>query len=246
MNKILIVGATSAIATACARLWAVREVEFFLVARDREKLEIVASDLRARGAKTTEVYVLNSSDYAGQMDMLEACVANLGQLDLALVAYGTLPEQCKCEIDTQYAIEQFSINGSSVIALLNNLASVFEKQRYGTLAVIGSVAGDRGRQSNYLYGSAKSAVSTFAAGLRARLYKVGVHVSIIKPGFVLTPMTRELDLPKLLVSSPESVAIAIDKGLVRNKSVIYVPGFWRWIMMVIRYIPDIIFKRLSL
>ena len=133
-----------------------------------------------------------------------------------------------------------------MIALLTRLASQFETQRCGTLAVIASVAGDRGRPSNYLYGSAKAAVSTFCEGLRARLFKVGVHVITIKPGFVDTPMTKNLALPAALVAKPEAVGLQIVNGIELKRSTLYAPGFWALIMLIIRSIPQPIFKRLNL
>jgi decaprenylphospho-beta-D-erythro-pentofuranosid-2-ulose 2-reductase len=137
-------------------------------------------------------------------------------------------------------------NGSSVVALLTLLANRFEQQRAGMLAVITSVAGDRGRPSNYVYGSAKAQVSVFCEGLRARLFKAGVSLTDIRPGFVATAMTRGLPLPGPLVASPEAVARRIVAGVERRKDVLYTPAFWALIMLVIRCIPRFVFKRLKL
>ncbi|WLG32700.1 SDR family oxidoreductase [Pseudomonas simiae] len=246
MKRILIIGATSAIATACARLWAEQGSEFFLVARSAEKLAQISADLTARGAKTVTVYCMDATDYSSHDLMLESCILTLQQIDIALIAHGTLPDQKACEQDVSVALAEFSNNGTSVIALLSLLANHFETQRCGTLAVISSVAGDRGRPSNYLYGTAKAAVSTFCEGLRARMFKVGVHVITIKPGFVDTPMTQGLALPAALLATPEQVARLIVKGVKKQKDTLYVPGFWRFIMLIIKYIPGVIFKRLSL
>ncbi|WP_095190483.1 SDR family oxidoreductase [Pseudomonas sp. Irchel 3E19] len=246
MKKILIVGATSAIASACARLWAAERSEFFLVARDGQKLQQTCTDLQARGASSVTPYVMDISDAAEHAVMLESCMAALQTVDICLIAYGSLPNQCECEQSVEVAVREFANNGSSVIALLTLLANRMAVQRHGTLAVISSVAGDRGRPSNYVYGAAKAAVSTFCEGLRARLYKSGVHVITIKPGFVDTPMTRGLALPALLVAQPDSVARQIVSGIERKVAVLYVPGFWAWIMWLIRAIPQPIFKRLNL
>lgn len=246
MKKVLIVGATSAIATACARLWAEQGAEFFLVARNDEKLEQTAADLKARGAKAVTLHNMDATDFAAHPAMLEDCLKALSQIDIALIAHGTLPDQKVCEQDVSIALQEFVNNGTSVIALLTRLASQFETQRCGTLAVIASVAGDRGRPSNYLYGSAKAAVSTFCEGLRARLFKVGVHVITIKPGFVDTPMTKNLALPATLVAKPEAVGLQIVNGIERKRSTLYAPGFWALIMLIIRSIPQPIFKRLNL
>lgn len=246
MKRILIIGATSAIATACARLWAEQGCEFFLVARNTEKLEQVSADLKARGAKAATTYAMDSVDLAAHSAMLDQCMSRLQQIDIALIAHGTLPEQKACEQDVAVAMQEFANNGTSVIALLTLLAMQLETQRCGTLAVISSVAGDRGRPSNYLYGSAKAAVSTFCEGLRARLFKVGAHVIDIRPGFVDTPMTQGLPLPALLVAKPEQVARRILSGIEHKTAVLYAPGFWQLIMRIIRSIPQPLFKRLNL
>ncbi len=246
MKKILIIGATSAIATACARQWAGQGSEFFLVARNIEKLGQTAADLQARGAKAVTLHRMDATDLTAHPEMLGNCLSTLQQIDIALIAHGTLPDQKACERDVSIALQEFANNGTSVIALLTRLADHFETQRCGTLAVISSVAGDRGRPSNYLYGSAKAAVSTFCEGLRARLFKVGVHVMDIKPGFVDTPMTQGLPLPVALVTKPEQVAQRILKGIERKVAILYAPGFWALIMLIIRSIPQPVFKRLNL
>jgi hypothetical protein len=246
MKRVLIIGATSAIATACARLWAAQGSEFFLVARSHEKLEQTAADLKGRGGAKITQYIMDATDTSAHRAMLEQCMSALGQIDIALIAHGTLPDQKACEQDVDVALQEFANNGTSVIALLTLLANQFETQRCGSLAVISSVAGDRGRPSNYLYGTAKAAVSTFCEGLRARLFKIGVQVTTIKPGFVDTPMTRGLPLPGPLVATPEQVAQRIVKGIESRADTLYTPGFWALIMLIIKCIPTLIFKRLNL
>lgn len=246
MKKVLIVGATSSIASACARLWAQQGSEFFLVARNAEKLEQTRADLIAQGAKAVTVHTMDAVDFSAHPAMLQDCLSALRQIDIALIAHGTLPDQKACEIDPQVALQEFANNGTSVISLLTILANHFEKQRCGTLAAISSVAGDRGRPSNYLYGTAKAAISTFCEGLRARMFKVGVHVIDIKPGFVATPMTKGLPLPAALVSSPEKVALRIVKGIDSKVDVLYAPGFWALIMLIIKNVPNFLFKRANL
>lgn len=246
MRRVLIVGATSAIAVACARCWSREETRYFLVARDAGRLEHVAADLRVRGAADVHTFVLDVTQSELHERMVEAAVAALGHVDVALIAHGTLPDQAACERDPELALRQFAVNGTSVIALLTRLAGVFEAQRDGCLAVITSVAGDRGRPSNYLYGSAKAAVSTYCEGLRARLFGSGVHVIDIRPGFVDTPMTQGLPLPRRLVARPEAVAGRIVAGIDRRVDVLYAPAYWRLIMLVVRSIPGVVFKRLRL
>ncbi|MDE1164229.1 MAG: SDR family oxidoreductase [Pseudomonas sp.] len=246
MKRIVIIGATSAIAAACARLWATQGSEFYLVGRNEEKLHQTGSDLLGRGAKNVHYHVLDVTDYSRHAALLQSAADTLKQIDVLLVAHGTLPDQNACEQNVETALAEFSANGTSVISLLTHFSNHFEHQRCGTIAVISSVAGDRGRQSNYLYGTAKSAVSTFCQGLRVRMFKVGVHVVDIKPGFVDTPMTKGLPLPGPLVAKPETVAALILRGIERRKAVVYAPSFWRLIMLIIKSVPDFVFKRLSL
>lgn len=246
MKKILIIGATSAIANSCARIWAVEKAEFFLVARDQNKLQQVAADLVARGAVLVKTHAIDLNKFDAHQEAIEASFNALSKIDVALIAHGTLPDQKKCEENVEVALQEFSSNGLSVIAILTLLANKMEKQNFGTIAVISSVAGDRGRGSNYLYGSAKAAVTAFCEGLRARMFKVGVHVLTIKPGFVNTPMTKDLALPQLLVAAPEKVAQDICKAIEKKSNSIYTPFFWWGIMTIIKAIPTAIFKKLKL
>lgn len=246
MKKILITGANSAIAASCARLWAADKAEFFLAARNAQKLKEVADDLKVRGASSVHTYEIDLSDNAKQSRMLDDCFTKLGNVDIALVCYGTLPDQEKCEQDASYAAREFANNGASVIHLLTLLGNKMEKQGAGSIAVVSSVAGDRGRRSNYLYGSAKAAVSAFCAGLRLRLMKSGVSVTTVKPGFVATPMTAHLDLPKALTVGPDQVARDIVNAVNSRRGTVYTPWYWLFIMLIIRHLPEPIFKRLPI
>jgi decaprenylphospho-beta-D-erythro-pentofuranosid-2-ulose 2-reductase len=246
MKNIVIIGATSAIAIACARQWSTQGARFFLVARNGERLRQVAGDLKARGASLVASYELDINSLSEHTAMLTKCASDLGPLDIVLVAPGSLPNQTACENSAATAVHEFTTNALSVIALLTPLANMLAAQKHGTLAVISSVAGDRGRPSNYLYGSAKAALSAFLEGLRARLYKTGVHVLTIKPGFVATPMTAGLSMPGPLVASANTVARNIVSAIDKQKNVLYTPGFWWAIMAIVRLIPQKIFKRLSL
>ena len=246
MKRILIIGATSAIAAACARIWAGQGASFVLVARDMEKLDQVAADLRARGASAAITTKLDAMDFPSHPAMLQAAVATLGQIDVALIAHGTLPDQKACEQDAALAANAYAVNATSVIALATAIANQLESQHSGTLAVISSVAGDRARASNYVYGSAKAAVSAFCEGLRLRVAKSGVHVLTIKPGFVDTPMTKGMNLPGPLLATPDQVAADIVKAIERKRSTLYTPMIWALIMLIIRNIPGPIFRRLNL
>jgi short-subunit dehydrogenase len=245
MRKVLIVGASSAIAQAVARQLAARGDALFLLARSEERLAAQAADLRIRGASEVGFSAFDADLLDSHAALLEQAHANLGGLDVVLIAYGTLNEQRACEGDVALALQALHTNGTSVIALLTLLANRFEAQGHGTLAVIGSVAGDRGRQSNYVYGAAKGMLSVFLQGLRNRLHKRGVRVLTIKPGFVDTPMTAAFNKGPLW-ASPDAVGARIILALDKGWDVVYAPGFWRPIMLMIRLIPERLFKRLAL
>ena len=245
MKKILIIGATSAIAEATARLWAARGAALFLGGRRAERLETIAADLRVRGAASVDCFAMDACDAAAQETMLRAAEKALGGLDVTLIAHGSLPDQKACEASVELTLKEIDTNALSVITLATRLAERFEKQGSGTLAVISSVAGDRGRQSNYVYGAAKGMVSLFLQGLRNRLARKGVQVVTIKPGFVDTPMTAAF--PKgALWAKPETIARGIVRAVERGADEVYLPGFWRIIMLVIRHIPERVFKRMAL
>lgn len=245
MKNILIVGATSAMAAACARRWSDGGARFYLVGRNADKLTQVADDLVGRGAEA-KTLALDMNQFERHAELVSTAFAWLGHVDIVLIAHGTLPDQTACERDAELALREFSNNGLSVISLLTHLANAMEAQGSGSIGVISSVAGDRGRASNYLYGSAKSAVTTFCSGLRVRLLKAGVHLTTIKPGFVATPMTQGLALPAALVATPEQVAVDITRALNRGQAVLYTRWFWRYIMLIIIHLPDVLFRRMKL
>lgn len=245
MKKILIVGATSAIAEAAARRWAQTGNHLFLVGRNSPKLEAVAADLRVKGCQKVETYALDINDFSAHEPMLDAAEQSLNGLDTILIAHGTLSDQIACQQSVQLTIQEITTNALSTIALLTHIANRFEKQKKGTIAVISSVAGDRGRQSNYVYGSAKAMVTTFTSGLRQRLCKSKVSVVTIKPGFVDTPMTADFKKGPLW-ASPDRVAKIIVRACDKKSNIVYAPWFWFWIMEIIKTIPENIFKTLKL
>jgi decaprenylphospho-beta-D-erythro-pentofuranosid-2-ulose 2-reductase len=246
MRKILIIGATSAIAEATARLFAARGDALFLVARNAEHLRTVVADLNIRGAARTDNATLDVTDFAAFEAVVDQADRHLGGIDVALIAHGTLSDQAQCEQSADAMRREFDVNAISTIALLTSLANRMGARRGGTLAVISSVAGDRGRQSNYVYGAAKAAVSTFLGGLRQRLAKSDVTVLTIKPGFVDTPMTAGIANKGALWAQPDRIAAGIIKAIDGRRNIVYLPWFWRWIMLVIRHIPEPLFKRLKL
>jgi decaprenylphospho-beta-D-erythro-pentofuranosid-2-ulose 2-reductase len=245
MKKILIIGATSAIAEATARFWAIKGHRLYLIARNDERLQAIASDLCVRGAESVHTGLLDLNDFASHENAIEQASKALGGIDIALIAHGTLGDQSACERDFNAALLELNTNAISVISLLTNLANRFELQQQGILAVISSVAGDRGRQSNYVYGTAKGAVTIFLQGLRQRLQASGVHVLTVKPGFIDTPMTKNFK-KGMLWSKPEVVANKINEAMEKQRAVIYVPWFWRVIMAVICLIPERMFKFLKM
>ncbi len=245
MRKVLIVGATSAIAEAVARLLAAQGDLLYLVGRRAEALEAIAADLRVRGAARVQTEAMDANAIERHAALLDNADVALGGLDTVLIAHGTLSDQAACQQSVALTFQELHTNALSVIALLTLIANHFEAQRVGTIAVISSVAGDRGRQSNYVYGTAKAAISTFLSGLRQRLYKSGVQVVTIKPGFVDTPMTRDFS-KGLLWAKPERVARDIVRAMENGKDVVYTPGFWWAIMQLIKSIPEFVFRRLSL
>ena len=245
MSRILIIGATSAIAQAFARLRVARGDELFLVARNAAKLQVLASDLQVRGAKKVGTLAADANDFERHGPMFEAARRELGDVDTVLIAHGVLGDQKAAELDFRLAEQSYQTNFLSVVSMLTPMAAYFEAQRRGTIAVISSVAGDRGRQSNFIYGSAKGGLSLYLAGLRNRLYPSGVTVLTIKPGFVDTPMTAHLRKGALF-ASPEKVARDISRAIEKRKSALYTPAIWFWIMAVIRLLPETVFKRLKL
>lgn len=245
MQKILIIGAASAIAEATARRFAQTGAHLYLLARNQERLESLASDLKIRGAASVGYATFDANDFDLHASVLEDAIKELGGIDVALIAHGTLGDQKACEKSFVLMLQELNTNAISVISLLTHLANRLEIQRHGTIAVISSVAGDRGRQSNYVYGAAKGAISIFLQGLRNRLYKSGVHVLTIKPGFVDTPMTAAFK-KGLLWAKPDAIAQSIFTSIERKRDEIYAPFFWRYIMAIIRSVPEKLFKRLSL
>jgi short-subunit dehydrogenase len=244
MRRILIAGATSAIAQEVAKHFAAENASFLLAGLYDPQLAAVAEDLMARGAKQVETLELDFLDLAACPGVIEKAVKRLGGLDVLFIAHGTLPDQAACEHDPARTLREFSLNVLSTIALLIPAANHFEAQGSGRLAVITSMAGVRGRRSNYVYGAAKASVSTFLEGLRCRMAAAGVQVTDIRPGFVDTPMTAHL--PKNpLYASPEVVGERAYRAIVAGADVVYVPWFWRWIALVIQLIPRPIFKKLN-
>jgi decaprenylphospho-beta-D-erythro-pentofuranosid-2-ulose 2-reductase len=231
--NVVIIGATSGIAQEVAKLYASQGASLFLVARDEAKLRAVASDLKVRGAYDVDTFVADLADRSRDAEIVKAAGASP---DVVLIAHGSLPDQLGIDRDAVAQAAEFSLNATSVIALAAHFANVLEANRRGTLAVIGSVAGDRGRRSNYVYGAAKAAVHAYCEGLRGRLAAVGANVVVIKPGWVDTPMTGAIKKNPLFASAA-SVAKGIVRAIENDRAMVYLPGYWRWISLIVRMLP---------
>lgn len=243
-TAVLALGATSAIAEATLRLFAERGARFYLVARSQNKLDAVAADLRTRGASGVATHVMDLDDTAAHPAMLAAAAQSLGTIEMALLAHGVLGDQAEAEASYSAAEAVFHTNFLSAVSLITWLANYFEPMGQGTLAVISSVAGDRGRKSNYVYGTSKGALSIFLDGVRNRIDRAGVQVLTIKPGFVATPMTAHLAQGPLF-AKPSQVAQGIVKAIEKRRDVVYLPAFWAVIMLILRMVPRSIFKKLN-
>jgi decaprenylphospho-beta-D-erythro-pentofuranosid-2-ulose 2-reductase len=245
MRNILIIGANSAIAKAVARACAEDHARLFLLARDSALLAQQKQDLEIRGAAAVDFAPLDVTHFSLHEAVLEQALDTLGSIDLAVLCHGSLPDQAQCAEHFDAALEQFNINALSTISLLTLLGNHMRERGHGCIAVVTSVAGDRGRPSNFVYGAAKGMVSQYLQGLRGRLFPHGVHVVDVRPGFVDTPMTAHLRKGPLW-SSPERIAACLLDGVRQRRHTVYAPGYWRVIMAVVRAIPDALFKRLPL
>jgi decaprenylphospho-beta-D-erythro-pentofuranosid-2-ulose 2-reductase len=244
-KNIIILGATSAIAEAAARIWAAAGANFVLVARDPARLQAVAQDLSVRGAKSTSIVSLDCVR-ANARDELQKMVETLGRLDLLLLAYGALGDKEMLEQD-QKAVERLvATNFTSAVAWSLAASRILEQQRSGTLIVLGSVAGDRGRQSNFVYGATKAGLACLVEGIAHKLAPTGARAVVVKPGLVDTPMTAAFQKKGFLWTRPENVARIVARSAERGGPIVYAPPFWGWIMLIIRLAPTWVFNRLRI
>lgn len=244
-NRIVVLGATSAIAQETLRLFALKGYDCCLIARDKDKLGVIKDDLVARGAGLVVSIVADLSNTDKHAELYSGIESQFGDFNKILIAYGTLSDQRSCEQDYEKTYNELNINFLSVVSLLTIATNAFLEKGHGQAVVISSVAGDRGRQSNYIYGTAKGALSIYLQGLRNRLSSKNINVLTIKPGFVDTPMTKDFNKGFLWVT-PKNIAKGIVKAMDKQRDVVYLPWFWRWIMLIIKMIPERIFKKLSL
>ena len=243
MSYVLIIGAKSDIAKATAREYAKHGYDLYLAARNVSELDEFANDITVRTQRTVKTVELNILDYQSHQSFYE----QLQEKPLGVIsAIGYLGEQKKAQSDFNEAKTIMDTNYIGIVSLFNIIANDFEERKSGFIVGISSVAGDRGRKSNYIYGSAKAAFTAYLSGLRNRLYEANVHVMTVKPGFVLTKMTQEMDLPEKLTAQPEDVALDIYNAQQKNKNVLYTKWIWKWIMLIINAIPEWKFKSMSI
>ncbi|HWB90880.1 MAG TPA: SDR family oxidoreductase [Puia sp.] len=243
MPTVLILGAGSDIAVAIARKFAASGYDMQLAARNPDKLTPLQSDLAIRFSVSSTLHAFdaeNPAQHAAFFDNLPV------KPDITICVFGYLGNQEQAETDWQECARIIMVNYTGAVSILNRVAAYYAEQGKGAIAGVSSVAGERGRMSNYFYGSAKAGFTAYLSGLRNRLYHHGVHVLTIQPGFVYTRMTEGMPLPKPLTATPEQVAQAVYKAILAKKNVIFVKGMWRWIMLIIRNIPESIFKKMKL
>jgi len=245
-KRIVVIGATSAIAHQCSRLWAQQgPCDFLLVSRNAERAEPLAADLRARGANiTARTAELRFDDTDAIAALVLGATAN-GPVDTVLIAHGSLPDQAVCQDDLRAAQDALRVNGLSPALIAEAFIGPMQRASHGRLCIIGSVAGDRGRKSNYIYGAAKGLVERYAQGLQHRLALAGspVRVTLAKPGPTDTPMTAHLKQGGAKLASAEAVAQTIVNAIEAGRPVVYAPGKWALIMLVIRHLPRFLFNK---
>lgn len=246
-KKIVIVGASSLIAEHCARIWANKyRPEFVLVGRNLKKLQIISEDLQVRNSNSRiELVSLDFCTPASIQNTIKK-IYDQGMVDIALIAHGTLPDQKKCEEDLSLTQNTLLINAVSPALFMEAFANQMVKANHGSLAIISSVAGDRGRKTNYVYGAAKGMLNRYAQGLEHRFSGTNVRISLIKPGPTNTPMTAHIKSKNTRFSNPVEIANNIVSGIESGKSIIYAPKKWWLIMMFIRHLPSFIFNRLNI
>lgn len=248
-ESILILGANSAIAEATARYFCNDKASFLLVARNEKQLSLNKQELLVRGASSVDTFVCDFADFEA-LKNLQKKLQDYDRFDRVLVAYGQLSEEDKCAKDFDALVENYNINLLSPILMLQTIVEKLlevaggQNHPSGQIAVISSVAGDRGRASNLYYGSAKAGLSAYLSGLRAKLSDKGINVLTIKPGFVDTPMTAHLQ-KNFLFASPTYVGHQIYVAMKKRQLVLYTPGLWRWIMLVLKALPEKIFMNIK-
>ena len=238
-KTVLILGAKSDIGIAIARKFALEGYDIQLAGRNLEEVESIKNDLQTRFDVNIKAYDFDTIIYSGYLDFINK-LKNLP--DVVICTIGNMPPQKFCEENLDLRTNVFRANFEGPANILSEIANLFEKRSYGTIVGISSVAGERGRASNYIYGSAKAGFTAFLSGLRNRLYKSNVNVITVLPGPVFTKMTKGLPLPKLLTNTKENVADDIFKAVINKKDIVYTSKIWKLLIFIIKSIPEGIFK----
>lgn len=244
--SLLVLGANSLIAQAAAAKFAEAGSEIIFAGRNSDEMAKITGDFSIRYKAKCSAVKFDGLDYPSHKKFLEDVLAKIPDLNNVLISFGYLGTQDKAQVDFSEAHKIIDTNYTGVVSICELIAAEFESRKKGTICVISSVAGDRGRQSNYMYGSSKAGLTAYLSGLRSRMFKSGVNVITVKPGFVNTPMTYGMPLPKPLVASPQKVGTDIYKAMKKGKSIVYTPFYWKWIMLIVKSIPEFIFKKLKL
>ena len=239
MASVLILGATSDMGAAIARKFAQEKYDIQLACRNPADISSLVSDLRIRYQCSCDAYAFDAMDFAAHQQFYNALMP---KPDIAICVFGYMNANDIVINNQQEMLKTIHTNYTGAVSILNIIAADFSVAKKGVIVGISSVAGERGRQSNYIYGSAKAGFTAYLSGLRNKLFKDGVHVVTVLPGFVYTKMTAHLPLPKLLTAKPEDVATSIYNAVQKKKNVVYVKWFWKWIMLIIKNIPEFIFK----
>lgn len=243
MPTLLVLGATSDIALAIARKFARHQYDIQLAGRDMAQLETIKTDIAIRNNVKTSVHRFDALDFSAHESFFNSLPV---KPDITVCVLGSMLDEEKAIDDWNTSRLMIETNYSGPVSILNIVARHYAAQKAGTIIGISSVAGERGRQSKMIYGSSKAAFTAYLAGLRNKLFADKVHVMTVKPGFVYTKMTADIKLPPLLTAQPEQVADAVYKGAMKKKNTIYVKWFWRWIMLIIKCIPEFQFKKMKL
>ncbi|MBS1600333.1 MAG: SDR family oxidoreductase [Bacteroidetes bacterium] len=243
MATVLVLGATSDMGIAIAKKFAENKYNIQLAARNPDQLKPAQSDIAIRYSVDCTLHAFDALNFSSHERFFNELVP---KPDVTISVFGIMDDELTAFDDWNTTARMINTNFTGAVSILNIAAKYYMKEKKGTIVGISSVAGERGRESKLIYGSAKAAFSAYLAGLRNKLYKQNIHVVSVKPGFVYTRMTENLSLPKLLTAQPSEVADAVYNAVVKKKNIIYVKWFWRYIMLIIKNIPEFQFKKMNL
>lgn len=243
MSTVLILGAASDMAVAIAKKFASEGYNIQLAARNPQRLYALQSDIKIRYKVDCSIHEFDAFDFDSHHNFFESLTEKPA---VTVCVFGYLGDNEKARVAWPEALKIINSNYTGAVSILNVVSAFYQQQKSGVIVGISSVAGERGRQSNYIYGSAKAGFTAYLSGLRNRMFHENVHVLTVQPGFVYTRMTSEIKLPPMLTARPEEVGEAVYNGVKKRKNIIYVRWFWRWIMLIIRSIPEFLFKKLKL